>query len=83
MYAGAGVAFNRIPQQDLPGYSLSNSSISPVLQAGASYPLTNALVVNAGLAANFARFQLVAGETTLGTVKPSPVSFSLGLGYAF
>jgi palmitoyl transferase len=83
MYAGAGVGFNRIPQQDLPGYSLSNSSISPVLQAGASYPLTNALVLTAGLAANFARFQLTEGETTLGTVKPSPVSFSLGLGYAF
>ena len=83
MYTGAGVAYNRAAQQDLPGYSLSRSSLSPVLQAGATYPLTDALILNAGLNVNFARHQLTEGETTLGTVKPSAVSFSLGLGYAF
>jgi outer membrane protein W len=83
MYAGAGIAYNRAARQDLPGYSLSNSSISPVLQAGATYPLAEALIFNAGLNVNFARHQLTEGETTLGTVKPSAVSFSLGLGYAF
>lgn len=83
MYAGAGIAYNRAAQQDLPGYALSSSSLSPVLQAGATYPLTDALILNAGLNVNFARHQLTKGETTLGTVKPSAVSFSLGLGYAF
>jgi len=83
MYAGAGIAYNRAAQQELPGYSLSSSSLSPVLQAGATYPLTEALMLNAGLNVNFARHQLTEGETTLGTVKPSAVYFSLGLGYAF
>ena len=83
MYAGAGVAFNRIPQQDLPGYSLSNSSISPVLQAGVSYALTNALVITGGLSANFTRNQLSQNGATLGTVQLSPATFSLGLGFAF
>lgn len=83
MYAGAGVAYNRIPQQDLPGYSLSNGSISPALQAGATFPVIDALVSSVGLSVNFARLQLSESGTTLGTVKPGAVSFSLGLGYAF
>jgi len=83
MYAGAGVAYNRITEQELPGYTLSGTSFSPVLQAGASFPVTDALVLTGGLAVNFTRNQLSQGGTTLGTVKLSPVTFSLGLGYAF
>jgi outer membrane protein W len=83
MYAGAGVAYNRTPQQDLPGYSLSTSSISPALQAGATYPVTDALVSSVGLSVNFARLTLSQDGTSLGSVKPSAVSFGVGLGYAF
>jgi len=83
MYAGAGFAYNQLAQRNLPGYTLESSSISPVLQAGAAYPLTDALMLTGGLTVNFPRNRLAQGETTLGTVKLSPVSFSLGLGYAF
>jgi outer membrane protein W len=83
MYAGAGVSYTWLTNQDLPGYSLSGGSVSPVLQAGAAYPLTDALVLNGGLSVNFARHRLTQDGTTLGTVKLSPVTFSLGLGYAF
>lgn len=83
MYAGAGVAYNQLRQRDLPGYTLSSSSISPVLQAGATLPLTDALVLTGGMSVNFARHQLAQGDTTLGTVKLSPATFGLGLGFAF
>jgi len=83
MYAGAGVAYSRIAQQDLPGYTLSSTSISPVLQAGATFALSDSLFLTGGLAANFVRNQLSQDGTTLGTVKLAPVTFSLGLGYAF
>lgn len=83
MYAGAGVAYNIVTQQEMTGYSLSDSGISPVLQAGVSYAVTEALVLTGGLTVNFTRNQLEQAGTNLGTVQLSPVSFSLGLGYAF
>jgi outer membrane protein W len=83
MYIGAGVAYSRLAQQDLPGYTMSSTSVSPVLQAGASLALSDSLVLTGGLATNFVRNQLSQDGTTLGTVKLAPVTFSLGLGYAF
>jgi outer membrane protein W len=83
MYAGAGVAYNIVTEQDMPGYSLSGTSVSPLLQAGFSFSLTEALVLTGGLTANFTRNQLDQGGDNLGTVQLSPVTFSLGLGYAF
>jgi outer membrane protein W len=83
MYVGAGVAYNQITRQDMPGYSLSTASLSPVVQAGASVPITDALMLTAGLSSNFPRNQLAQGGTNLGTVKLAPATFSLGLGYAF
>jgi len=83
MYAGLGAAYNAVSNQDLPGYSLSSTGISPVLQAGVSYALTDALVITGGLSANFTRNQLSQNGATLGTVQLSPATFSLGLGFAF
>jgi len=83
MYAGAGIAYNRITQQDMPGYSLSGDSVSPVLQAGANFRLTDAMVLTGGLSVNFTRNQLYKDGVLQGTVKLSPVTFGLAVGYAF
>jgi outer membrane protein W len=83
LYAGLGAAYTRLTDQQMPGYSLSTSSISPLLQAGFSYHVTEALLLTGGLAVNFARNRLEQNGTNLGTVQLSPVSFSLGVGYAF
>jgi outer membrane protein W len=83
MYAGAGAAYNRITQQQMPGYSLSGGSVSPVLQAGANFRLTDAMVLTGGLTVNFTRNQLYQDGALQGTVKLSPVTFGLAVGYAF
>lgn len=83
MYGGLGAAYNRITDQQMPGYSLSGTSISPLIQAGLSYPITPALVLTGGLSVNFTRNQLAQDGANLGTVQLSPVSFSLAVGYAF
>lgn len=83
MYAGAGIAYSRIAQQNMPGYSLSNDSFSPVLQAGANFPLSDTLVLTGGLTVNFARHQLYQDGSSQGTVKLAPVTFGLAVGYAF
>jgi len=83
MYAGAGMAYNRITQQDLPGYNLSSGGFSPVLQAGANFRLTDAMVLTGGMAVNFTRNQLYKDGELQGTVKLSPVTFSLAVGYTF
>jgi outer membrane protein W len=54
-----------------------------VLQAGASYAITDALVLTAGLSVNFMRNQLEQNGTNLGTVQLTPLGFSIGLGLAF
>lgn len=83
MYAGLGVAYNRLSEEDLPDYELSKTSVSPFLQAGFTYAIGHALMLTGGVSANFTRNQLAQGGTNLGTVQLSPVTFSLGLGYAF
>jgi len=83
MYAGAGVAYNRITGQQLPGYSMSRDGFSPLLQAGASFRLADALVLTGGLSVNFSRNQLYKDGALQGTVKLSPVTFGLAVGYAF
>ena len=83
MYAGAGVAYSRTAQQEMPGYSLSGGSFSPVVQAGANFPLTDALVLTGGLTVNFPRHQLHQDGVLQGTVKISPITFGLAVGYAF
>jgi outer membrane protein W len=83
MYAGAGIAYSRITGQDMPGYSLSRDSFSPVLQAGANFRLTDAMVLTGGLTVNFPRHQLYRDGELQGTVKVSPITFGLAVGYAF
>ncbi len=83
MFAGAGAAYNRLTRQELPGYSLSSPKFSPILQAGASFPLTDALLLTGGMTVSFTRTQLEQDGTTLGTVKLTPAVFYLGLGLAF
>jgi len=83
MYAGAGIAYSRITGQDMPGYSLSQDSFSPVLQAGANLRLTDAMVLTGGMTVNFPRHQLYKDGELQGTVKVSPVTFGLAIGYAF
>lgn len=83
MYAGLGAAYNIVNEEDMPGYDLSGPSVNPVLQAGFTYAITNALMLTGGLSANFTRNQLAQGGVNQGTVQLSPVTFSLGLGYAF
>lgn len=83
MFAGVGGTYNRLTKQDLPGYSLTSPKLSPALQAGASYPLTDALILTGGMTVSFTRTQLEQNGTTLGTVKLTPAIFSLGLGFAF
>jgi outer membrane protein W len=82
-YAGLGVAYSRITNQQMPGYALSSDSVSPLVQAGVDYAVTDALVLTAGLSVNFMRNQLSKDGALQGTVKLSPVAFSLGLGFAF
>jgi outer membrane protein W len=83
MYAGAGLAYTRITRQELPGYSLSRDSFSPVLQAGANFRLTGAMVLTGGMTVNFSRHQLYQDGVLQGTVKLYPVTFGLAVGYAF
>ena len=83
MYAGVGAAYTRVTEQQMPGYSLSGTTVSPVLQAGASYAITDSLVLTGGLSVNFMRNQLEQNGTNLGTVQLTPLGFSIGLGLAF
>ncbi|MBK9245848.1 MAG: outer membrane beta-barrel protein [Burkholderiales bacterium] len=83
MYAGAGIAYSRITGQDMPGFSLSRDSFSPVLQAGANFRLTDAMVLTGGLTVNFPRHQLYRDGELQGTVKLAPATFGLAVGYAF
>jgi outer membrane protein W len=83
MFAGAGFTYNRLTNQNLPGYSLSSPTLSPALQAGAVFALTDALVVTGGLTVSFTRTQLEQNGATLGTVTLTPALFSVGLGFAF
>lgn len=83
MYAGAGVTYSRMTDQELPGYSLASVSFSPAIQAGASYAVTEALVLTGGLTVSFPRNELKQGGSGLGTLTLSPVTFSLGVGFAF
>ncbi len=83
MYAGAGVAYNRITAQKLPGYSLSRDGFSPLLRAGADLRLGDAWVLTGGLSVNFGRNQLYRDGALQGTVKLSPVTFGLTVGYEF
>jgi len=82
-YGGIGAAYNTITDQRMPGYSLSGTSISPLIQVGASYPITPALVMTAGMSVNFTRNQLSQEGANLGTVQLSPLTFSMAIGYAF
>jgi outer membrane protein W len=83
MYAGLGVAYTRMSSIEMPGYTLSGTTIGPVAQAGFSYALADSLVLTGGLTAGFPRNQLGQDGTNLGTVQLSPATFSLGLGFAF
>jgi outer membrane protein W len=83
LYAGLGVAYTHLSGIELPGYTLSESTVGPVAQAGFSYPLADALVLTGGMSAGFPRNQLGRDGTNLGTVQLAPVTFSLGIGFAF
>lgn len=83
LFAGAGVAYTRISGQDLPGYSLEGSSISPAVQAGATFALTESLLLTGGLTATFPRNELAQDGAGRGTLKLSPVAFHFGLGWSF
>jgi outer membrane protein W len=83
LYAGLGIAYSRITSQDMPGYSLASDSISPTIQTGATYALTDSLQLTGGLTVNFPRNELKQGSTELGTLKLSPVAFSIGVGWSF
>jgi outer membrane protein W len=83
MYAGVGVTYSRMSDQDLPGYSLSGTSISPAVQAGLSYAVTDAIVLTGGVAASFPRNELKQEGSGLGTLTLSPVTFTIGVGFSF
>jgi outer membrane protein W len=83
MYAGFGATYSRVSNQQLAGYSLSKTSIAPALRAGVDLAVTDALVLTGGVSVNFTRNQLSQDGTNLGTVQLSPVTFSVGLGFAF
>ncbi len=83
LFAGIGVTYTRINGQDLPGYALEGSSISPAVQAGATFTLTDSLLLTGGLTATFPRNELTQDGAGRGTLTLSPVIFHLGLGWSF
>jgi outer membrane protein W len=54
-----------------------------VVQAGGNFRLTDTMVLTGGLSVNFTRNQLYKDGALQGTVKISPVTFGLAVGYAF
>jgi outer membrane protein W len=82
-YAGLGVTYTRITDQRMPGYALAGSSVSPAIQAGASFALTDSLLLTGGLQASFPRNELTQDGAGRGTLTLSPVTFSFGVGWTF
>jgi len=83
LYAGVGVTYTRFSDQKMPGYALSGSSVSPAVQAGATFALTDSLQLTGGLQASFPRAELTQNGAGLGTLTLAPVTFTLGVGWSF
>jgi outer membrane protein W len=83
LFAGVGVTYTRLTEQNLPGYSLESSSVSPAVQAGATFAVTESLLLTGGLSASFPRNELRQDGAGLGTLTLSPVTFHIGVGWSF
>ena len=83
LYAGLGLAYERLSPQSLLDASLEVDSIGPVVQAGFSVDLGSPWTLTGGIRTGFPRHQLVLGGSPGGTVLLAPVTFSLGLGARF
>lgn len=83
LFAGLGVAYTRFSEQKMPGYALAGSSVSPAVQAGASFALTDSLQLTGGLQVSFPRTELTQDGAGRGTLTLAPVTFSLGVGWSF
>jgi len=82
LFAGIGVAYERVTQQQFDNASLSDSW-GPVVQGGATVDLTSVLSLTGGIRTGFPRYQTTIDGQTGGSVLVAPVTFSLALAARF
>jgi len=83
LYAGMGLGYEGISQQQLANAALESRSIGPVVQAGVSVALDSRWTVTGGIRTGFPRHQLTLDGVPAGSVLLAPVTFSLALGARF
>jgi hypothetical protein len=84
LHAGLGLSYLDVGGGSLNGAAIENGALAPLIQAGATWAVSPALRVIAGLNLATPRVDLTLPRTTTGTaIKPSPNLFYLGAGYAF
>lgn len=83
LYAGLGGGYWRLNNLQMdPGWSTKKSAISYVIQAGATYAISKNLQVSGNWEMSFPRFRS-HHENSSFSMRPSPSTFKLTLGWAF
>ncbi|MCE2970722.1 MAG: hypothetical protein LW847_10995 [Burkholderiales bacterium] len=82
LFAGIGVAYERVTQQQFDNASLSDSW-GPVVQGGATVDLTSVLSLTGGIRTGFPRYQTTINGQAGASVLIAPVTFSLALAARF
>lgn len=82
LYAGIGVAYERVTQQQFDNASLGDSW-GPVVQGGATVDLTSVLSLTGGIRTGFPRYPTTINGQPGGSVLVAPVTFSLALAARF
>jgi outer membrane protein len=86
-YLGAGLNYTKISNETLSGgYTLSQHSYGPALQAGVDIPLTKQISLNLDVKKVYMKTDVYSGNggtTNNGTLYLNPVLFGVGVGYHF
>lgn len=83
LHVGGGASYSQL-KADMTGYK--DHSVSPTVQTGFTWAMTDNLRLTGDMTVNFAHFKDVDtadGDTLSGRFIPGQASFNLGLGFAF
>lgn len=83
LHAGAGLAYWSVQNAELGANTLERSAFAPLVQAGATWAITRNVQLTGGMTVGFPRLDLSRPGEDTAAIKPSPVNFHLGLGYAW
>jgi hypothetical protein len=83
LYAGVGGGLYRLDNLKLEnGWSTKKNAVSLVIQSGATYAVTQSITLEGGLELGFPRFKSTHEGDSF-SMRPSPATFKVSVGYAF